>query len=124
MLSGAARVLAGDVASAVSDGIGAPPFFCPILREGDFTLAQTPAIMEFLGRKHGYIPEGAEAQANCLQLALNVSSPTPDLASINRLRARFPLAPTACRCLLSLSLCVSLSLSLCSLSLSLPLSDT
>eukprot|EP01043_Picozoa_sp_COSAG02_P093118 COSAG02_NODE_29663_length_565_cov_0.978541_2_plen_58_part_01 len=30
-----------------------PPFFCPILRDGEFTLAQTPAIMEFLGRKHG-----------------------------------------------------------------------
>eukprot|EP01043_Picozoa_sp_COSAG02_P000451 COSAG02_NODE_8_length_60691_cov_104.994752_17_plen_159_part_00 len=45
--------LAGDVESAVEDGIGAPPFFCPILRDGEFTLAQTPAIMEFLGRKHG-----------------------------------------------------------------------
>ena len=43
----------GDVASAVADGIGVPPFFCPILRDGEFTLAQTPAIMEFLGRKHG-----------------------------------------------------------------------
>ena len=29
--------------------------------------------MEFLGRKHGYIPEGAEEQANCLQLALNAA---------------------------------------------------
>ena len=64
---------AGDVATAVEDGIGVPPFFCPILRDGDFTLAQTPAIMEFLGRKHGYIPDGAEEQANCLQLALNAA---------------------------------------------------
>lgn len=93
---------AGDVASAVEDGVGVPPFFCPILRDGEFTLAQTPAIMEFLGRKHGCasiayhllvplsvlmciradvpvlightdIPEGAEEQANCLQLALNAA---------------------------------------------------
>ena len=57
-----------------SDGVGVPAFACPVLRRGNFTLAQTTAILEYLGRQHGYMPRGgAEADANCLQLALNAA---------------------------------------------------
>ena len=54
-------------------GTGAPAFAAPVLRiaEEGFTLAQTTAILEFLGKRHGYLPASDTAQANCLQLALN-----------------------------------------------------
>jgi hypothetical protein len=68
-----AAVLAGDVASVVEDGVGAPPFFCPILRDGEFTLAQTPAIMEFLGRKHGCAPSATAILRRLFQSALTMS---------------------------------------------------
>ena len=57
----------------LEDGTGFPAFACPVLTKGHFAVAQTPAIMEYLGKKHGYLPDGAEAQANCLQMALNAA---------------------------------------------------
>ena len=60
---------------ASASGGAAPAFAAPVLRivDEDFTLAQTTAILEFLGRRHGYIPMSDTAQANCLQLALNAA---------------------------------------------------
>lgn len=57
----------------LGDHPGFPAAACPVLVKGNFSLAQTPAIMEFLGRQHGYLPDGSEAQANCLQMALNAA---------------------------------------------------
>eukprot|EP01036_Dinobryon_divergens_P033228 gene33228-42966_t len=45
-----------------------PLFAPPIIKKGDFTLSQTPAIMKYLGKKFGLYPstEESEAQADSL----------------------------------------------------------
>lgn len=45
-----------------------PLFAPPIIKKGDFTLSQTPAIMKYLGKKFGLFPstEESEAQADAL----------------------------------------------------------
>merc|ERR1719456_702929 len=50
-----------------------PAMACPVLTDGDLSVSQTPAIMAYLGKRLGYEPEGAEKQANCLQMALNAA---------------------------------------------------
>ena len=32
-----------------------PSQACPVLTDGDFSVAQTPAIMNYLGHKHGWV---------------------------------------------------------------------
>lgn len=49
---------------------GNPVFAPPILRHGHFVLAQTPVILEYLGRRHGLWPEG---QASYQAAQLNLS---------------------------------------------------
>ena len=52
---------------------GFPVQFPPIIRKGDFVLSQTPAIMEYLGKKFGLFPEGGpEDEAHAMQLTLTV----------------------------------------------------
>jgi hypothetical protein len=45
-----------------------PCFACPVLVDSGFALAQTTAIMEYLGRQHGYITADPREQACALQL--------------------------------------------------------
>jgi glutathione S-transferase len=73
--AGVDYTLVRDVSAATAQDIGAPAFASPILRQGHFTVAQTTAILQFLGRRHGYAPAdmSEEVQANCLQLALNAA---------------------------------------------------
>ena len=53
---------------------GYPVQFPPIIRRGDFVLSQTPAIMEYLGKKFGLYPEGGpEDEAHAMQLTLTVA---------------------------------------------------
>ena len=53
---------------------GFPVQFPPIIRRGDFVLSQTPAIMEYLGKKFGLFPEGGpEDEAHAMQLTLTVA---------------------------------------------------
>ena len=47
---------------------GFPAFACPALVDGDFTLAQTVAMVEYLGQKAGRIPKDPKQAANHLQL--------------------------------------------------------
>ena len=54
-------------------GDGPPPWAVPILQDGEYVVAQTTACLEYLGRTHGYIPDGSKTQGNCLQLALNAA---------------------------------------------------
>lgn len=52
---------------------GFPVQFPPMIRRGDFVLCQTPAIMEYLGKKFGLFPEGGpEDEAHAMQLTLVV----------------------------------------------------
>lgn len=46
-----------------------PCFACPVLVDNGFALAQTTAIMEYLGRRHGCLPAEPQQQAVTLQLA-------------------------------------------------------
>ena len=49
-----------------------PAFACPVLVDaahGGYTLGQTTAIMQYLGRMHGCAPQDAQAAATALQLA-------------------------------------------------------
>lgn len=50
-----------------------PCFACPVLVDSGFALAQTTAIMEYLGRRHGYLPAEPQEQATALQLACNAA---------------------------------------------------
>ena len=52
---------------------GYPVQFPPIIKKGDFTLSQTPAIMAYLGKKFGMFPEGDEDEAHAMQLNLAVA---------------------------------------------------
>ena len=51
---------------------GHPIFAPPVLKHGDFVLAQTAAICHFLGRRHGLAPgdEAGDAQALALELTV------------------------------------------------------
>lgn len=42
----------------------------PMLEDGDFRLAQGPVIMNYLGRKHGVMPDGLEASAKTEAMVL------------------------------------------------------
>lgn len=42
----------------------------PMLQDGDFTLVQGPAIMNYLGRKHGIMPNDARAAARTEAMVL------------------------------------------------------
>lgn len=59
------RVLAGELG-------GLKPLAPPVLRAGDLVLAQSPAILAWLGPRLGLVPEGedARAQVNALQLTV------------------------------------------------------
>jgi glutathione S-transferase len=50
-----------------------PCFACPVLVDNGFALAQTTAIMEYLGRRHGCLPAEPQHQAVTLQLACTAS---------------------------------------------------
>ena len=52
---------------------GYPVQFPPIIKKGEFTLSQTPAIMAYLGKKFGMYPEGDEDEAHAMQLNLAVA---------------------------------------------------
>lgn len=53
---------------------GHPVQFPPIIRNGDFVLSQTPAIMAYLGKKFGLFPEGVpEDEAHAMQVNLAVA---------------------------------------------------
>ena len=54
--------------------LGYPVQFPPIIKKGDFVLSQTPAILEYLGKKFGLYPDGgAEEEAHAMQLTLAVA---------------------------------------------------
>jgi glutathione S-transferase len=44
-----------------------------VLRQGDFVLAQTSAICDFLGRRHGLAPADAAGAAHALELQLTLA---------------------------------------------------
>ena len=52
---------------------GHPVFAPPVLRRGDFYLAQTAAICHYLGRRHGLAPRGEAGQAHALELQLTIA---------------------------------------------------
>ena len=52
---------------------GCAVFAPPVLRKGDFTLGQTTAIMDYLGRAHGMLKGSAEQLATANQLTLDVA---------------------------------------------------
>ena len=52
---------------------GHPIFAPPVLKQGDFVLAQTAAICDYLGRRHGLAPAGAEGAAHALELQLTLA---------------------------------------------------
>lgn len=52
---------------------GHPIFAPPVLRHGDFVLAQTAAICHFLGRRHGLAPADEEGAAHALELQLTIA---------------------------------------------------
>lgn len=50
---------------------GHPVFAPPVLKKGDFHLAQTCAILQYLGAKHGFTPSDPELAASCLQASMD-----------------------------------------------------
>jgi glutathione S-transferase len=52
---------------------GPPPFAPPILRAGEFVIAQTSAILHFLGRRHGLAPDDEAGQLHALQVQLTIA---------------------------------------------------
>jgi len=52
---------------------GHPIFAPPVLKHDDFVLAQTAAICDFLGRRHGLAPADAEGAAHALELQLTIA---------------------------------------------------
>lgn len=66
----------GDEAVAAwlyGQGSGYPAFAPPILQHGDLVLAQTAAICDYLGRRHGLVPEDEAGRAQALQVQLTVA---------------------------------------------------
>mmetsp|Transcript_11339 Transcript_11339/g.18975 ORF Transcript_11339/g.18975 Transcript_11339/m.18975 type:complete len:250 (-) Transcript_11339:152-901(-) len=47
-----------------------PTFAPPVLKDGDFILAQAVAIGVYIGKKHGLFPTNAIEEAHCLQIML------------------------------------------------------
>lgn len=58
---------------ATADDVAFPAFAPPMLQQGGFTLAQTPAICQFIGRKYGLAPADPQEDALALQLTLTVN---------------------------------------------------
>jgi len=52
---------------------GHPVFAPPVLKHGDFVLAQTAAICHFLGRRHGLAPGDEAGEAHALALELTIA---------------------------------------------------
>jgi glutathione S-transferase len=52
---------------------GHPTFAPPVLKHGDFFLAQTAAICHYLGRRHGLAPRSEAGQAHALELQLTIA---------------------------------------------------
>lgn len=52
---------------------GHPVFAPPVLRHGDLVLAQTAAICDFLGRRHGLTPADEAGAAHALELQLTLA---------------------------------------------------
>ena len=52
---------------------GHPVFAPPVLKHGDFVLAQTAAICHFLGRRHGLAPGDEAGDAHALELQLTIA---------------------------------------------------
>jgi glutathione S-transferase len=52
---------------------GHPIFAPPVLKHGDFVLAQTAAICDFLGRRHGLAPADDAGAAHALELQLTIA---------------------------------------------------
>lgn len=68
--------VASDVKGFKAANPGFPAFAAPIYQDGAFVLAQTTAILSYLGQKHGYVPGGggdAELAASCLQAACDAA---------------------------------------------------
>lgn len=58
----------------VGSALGACPAFAPpAIKKGTFVLAQTTAILSYLGKKHGLAPTSDEAIATCDQLSADAS---------------------------------------------------
>ena len=57
----------------VTPNPGHPVFAPPVLKKGDFHLAQTSAIMQYLGAKHGFAPADAEVAASCSQVTMDAA---------------------------------------------------
>ncbi len=53
-------------------GSGHPAYAPPILKQGDFVLAQMPAICAFIGERHGFAPNDLNERYHALQLMLTV----------------------------------------------------
>ncbi len=52
---------------------GHPVFAPPVLKQGDLVLAQTAAICDFLGRRHGLAPDDEAGAAHALELQLTIA---------------------------------------------------
>ena len=52
---------------------GHPIFAPPVLKQGDFVLAQTAAICHFLGRRHGLAPDDEPGSLHALELQLTIA---------------------------------------------------
>jgi len=52
---------------------GHPVFAPPILKQGDFVLAQTAAICHFLGGRHGLAPSDEAGESHALELQLTLA---------------------------------------------------
>eukprot|EP00009_Paramoeba_aestuarina_P016237 CAMPEP_0201539736 /NCGR_PEP_ID=MMETSP0161_2-20130828/70564_1 /ASSEMBLY_ACC=CAM_ASM_000251 /TAXON_ID=180227 /ORGANISM="Neoparamoeba aestuarina, Strain SoJaBio B1-5/56/2" /LENGTH=219 /DNA_ID=CAMNT_0047947149 /DNA_START=849 /DNA_END=1508 /DNA_ORIENTATION=+ len=50
-----------------------PVFACPILKDGDFVLSQTVAIVVYLAEKHGFSLDSAQDKAHALMSVLNLA---------------------------------------------------
>lgn len=61
------------VLSRLKDPAPLPPLAPPILEDGALVLAQTSAILHYLGTRHGLTPSDPAGQAQVLQLLLTVA---------------------------------------------------
>jgi NAD(P)-dependent dehydrogenase (short-subunit alcohol dehydrogenase family)/glutathione S-transferase len=78
----------------VVQGRALPMFAPPVIIQGDFALAQTPAILNYLGAAHGYGVDCADAKASAtyLQTLLDIGDVTSelfDLAKDHQKKAAF-----------------------------------
>jgi glutathione S-transferase len=71
---------AGEIADGVGalkplmygQGEGHPAYAPPILKQGDFVLAQMPAICAFIGERHDFSPTGLQDRYHALQIILTI----------------------------------------------------